>query len=111
MPPKKKSNNVEEINTFTLAFMGEYINVVTDLMIVDFSETESQSMEQNAPMVTRGYLLDEDDKYLYLGENSFEICQAVAKSKIALLQVEKKKTKYDEILDEMGDASKTEDFN
>lgn len=109
--PRKKISSEENLNTFTLAFMGEYVNVITEIMIVEYSQTEIQSSEQNAPMVTRGYFLDEDNNYIYLGENPLEISQAVSKNKIVMISVEKKKTKYDEILDEMMDPSKNEDFN
>jgi hypothetical protein len=106
MAPKKKQISNDEINTFVLAFMGEYINVVTDIMILDYAQNEAQTMEQNAPMVARGYLLDEDDSFLYLGENPLEITQAIAKNKVAMIQVERKKSKYEEMLEEMGDANK-----
>lgn len=111
MPPKKKQIDHEEINTFILAFMGEYINVITDIMILDYSQNDSQSLEQNAPMVARGFLLDEDDHFLYLGDNALEISQAVAKKKIAMIHMEKKKNKYDELLDDMGTDPSKEDIN
>lgn len=106
MAPKKKQIDNDQINTFILAFMGEYINVVTDIMILDYAQNEAQTMEQNAPMVARGYLLDEDDKFVYLGDNPLEITQAISKNKVAMIQVERKKSKYEEMLEEMGDASK-----
>lgn len=111
MPPKKKQIDNESINTFVLAFMGEYVNVITDIMILDYTQNDSQSLEQNAPMVARGFLLDEDDNFVYLGDNALEISQAVAKKKIAMIHMEKKKNKYDELLDDMGDDPSKEDIN
>jgi hypothetical protein len=111
MPSKKKQMIDEQINTFVLAFMGEYINVVTDIMIMDYSQNDIQSLEQNAPMVARGFLLDEDENFLYLGENPLEISQAIAKNKVAMIHMEKKKNKYDELLEEIGDDPSKEDIN
>jgi hypothetical protein len=111
MTPKKKVIDNEQINTFILAFMGEYINVITDIMILDYAQNDSQSLEQNAPMVARGFLLDEDEHFLYLGDNPLEISQAIAKNKVAMIHMEKKKNKYDELLDEMGDEPSKEDIN
>lgn len=110
MPPRKRQQN-ENINTFVLAFMGEFVNVITDIMIVDYAQNEVQTLEQNAPMVAQGYLLDEDDNYIYLGENPLEVTQAVAKSRITMVRVERKKSKFEEMLDEMGDPNKREDIN
>jgi len=106
MPPKKRPSDAQTINTFVLAFMGEYINIVTDIMIVDYSQNESQSMEQNAPLVARGFLLDEDENYVFIGDNPLEIAQAIAKSRIVMIQIEKKKSKYEELLEDMGEPSK-----
>lgn len=104
--PKKSKLEEEQIDTFILAFMGEFINVVTDIMILEYAQSEMQTMEQNAPMVARGYLLDHDQKFLYLGDNPLEISQAISKSKVAMITIEKKRSKYDDILDEMGEPSK-----
>jgi hypothetical protein len=111
MAPKKKQIEEDTINTFVLAFMGEYVSIITDIMILDYSQNDSQALEQNAPMVARGFLLDEDDHFLYLGDNPLEISQAVAKKKIAMIHMEKKKNKYEELLDEMGDDPTNEDIN
>ena len=111
MAPKKKQMNDDSINTFVLAFMGEYVSVITDIMILDYSQNDSQVLEQNAPMVARGFLLDEDENFLYLGDNPLEISQAISKKKIAMIHMEKKKNKYDEILDGMGNDPSKEDIN
>ncbi len=96
----------DELKTFSLAFMGEYINVVTDLMIEEIIGIEDNPIQQNAPMITRGFLLDEDDLYLYLGENSFEITQAISKKRICMIQVQQEKNEYEDILDSMPDPLK-----
>jgi hypothetical protein len=111
MPSKKKQLDSEPIDTFVLAFMGELVNVVTDIMIVDYTQNEDNTLEQNAPMVARGYLLDCDHNYLYLGENPLEVSQAIAKTRITMVQIDRKKSKYEELLDEMGDPNKREDIN
>lgn len=111
MPPRKKPAQPENIDTFTLAFMGEFVNVITDIMIVEYSQNEMQTLEQNAPMVAQGFLLDEDLNYIYLGDNPLEVTQAIAKSRITMVRVERKKSKYEELLEDMGDPNKREDIN
>lgn len=105
-----RKKDADELKTFSLAFMGEYINVITDLMIVDYTNTEDQTFEQNAPMIARGYLLDEDESFLYLGDNPFEITQAISKKRLCMVQIHVEKSRYDEILDSMPDPEK-EDIN
>jgi hypothetical protein len=111
MPIKKKTADVEEIDTFVLAFMGEFVSVITDIMIVEYNQTEVQTLEQNAPMVTQGFLLDTDSKFLYLGENPLEVTQAVSKNRITMVRIDRKKSRYEEMLEELGDPNKKEDIN
>ena len=68
---KKKEEDV--IQTFSLAFMGEYLNIVTDLVLQDKASNEETIVEQTTPLVATGFLLDEDEHFLYLGNNPFEI--------------------------------------
>jgi hypothetical protein len=111
MPPKNKQQVNEQLDTFVLAFMGEFVSVITDIMIVDYAQNDVQTIEQNSPMIARGFLLDSDNNYLYLGDNPLEVTQAVARNRITMVQIERKKTKYEEILDELGDPGKKEDIN
>jgi hypothetical protein len=108
---EKKRSSKEVQQTFLLSFIGEYVNVVTDIMITDFATSEESQMEQNAPMVSRGYMLDCDSDYLYLGEDPFEITQAVQRKRIVLIQREIKNSAYTEMLNNMADPKKKEDIN
>lgn len=110
MAPKKRQLHEESMDTFVLAFMGEFVNVISDIMIVEYVQSEAQTLEQNAPMMVNGYLLDADDTFLYLGENPLEVTQAVARNRITLVRVERKKSKFEEILDDMEEPGKG-DFN
>ncbi len=96
----------EELKTFSLAFMGEYINVITDVMIEEVVGSEETNIQQVAPMISRGYLLDEDETFLYLGDNSFEITQAISKKRVCMIQVYQEKNEYEDILDSMPDPRK-----
>lgn len=102
--PKKK--DIENLQTFSLAFMGEYINVITNIMIVESVSNDNETIEQNAPMMAKGYLLDEDSEFIYLGDNPFEITQAVTKKHICVVQAGTIKSQYDEILENMPDPNK-----
>lgn len=107
----KKKHSKENQQTFVLSFIGEYVNVVTDIMITDFTSSEEGQLEQNAPMVSRGYLLDCDSDYLYLGEDPFEITQAVQRRRIVLIQREIKSSPYEDMLNGMPNPKKKEDIN
>lgn len=107
----RKKSSTETEQTFVLAFIGEYVNIVTDIMIAEYTHTEDGPLEQNAPMVSRGYMLDCDHEYVYLGEDPFEITQAVQRKRIVLIQREIKSSEYAEILNGMPDPKKKEDIN
>ena len=101
----KKQKDEDKLNIFTLAFIGEHVDIISDLTIVDYAQTETQTVEQTSPMVVQGYLLDHDDKYFYIGDNSLEVSQAIAKKNVVLIRIEKKKSKYEKLLEEMNDDS------
>jgi hypothetical protein len=101
--PKKK--DIENLQTFSLAFMGEHINVITNIMIMESASTEAETVEQNSPIIAKGYLLDEDSEFIYLGDNPFEITQAVSKKYICIVQSSEVKSQYDEILENMPDPN------
>ena len=101
----------ETTQTFLLSFVGEYVNIVTDIMIAEYTSTEDGPLEQSVPMVCRGYVLDIDNEYVYLGEDPFEVSQAAKKNRIVLIQRELKRTQYDEILEGLADPKKEEDIN
>lgn len=112
MSTKKKPQGPPETpQTFMLSFIGEYVNIVTDIMIAEYTNTEDGPLEQNAPMVARGYMLDADDDYVYLGEDPFEITQAIQTKRIVLVQREIKSSAYDDLLNGMPDPKKKEDIN
>lgn len=106
-----KKQASEPAQTFVLSFIGEYVNIVTDIMIAEYTNTEEGAVEQNAPMVARGYMLDSDSDYVYLGEDPFEITQAIQKKRIVLVQREVKTSAYDDLLNGMPDPKKNEDIN
>lgn len=112
MPTKgKRTSPPETTQTFLLSFIGEYVNIVTDIMIAEYTNTEEGAVEQNAPMVSRGFLLDIDSDYIYLGEDPFEVTQAIKKKRVVLIQREIKATAYEELLNGMPDPKKKEDIN
>lgn len=112
MTTKKKQNSSTAVpQTFLLTFVGEYVNIVTDILITEFTNTEEGTLEQSAPMVARGYMLDCDSQYVYVGDNPFEVSQAILRKKIVLIQRQLEKSAYDDMLNDMPDPKKKEDIN
>lgn len=108
---KKRSNPTEVSQTFLLSFVGEYVNIVTDILIMEIVNTEEGALEQSAPLIARGYLLDCDSQYVYLGDSPHEIAQAILRKKIALIQRQTEKSAYEDMLNDMPDPKKKEDIN
>jgi hypothetical protein len=111
MSSRKKINQSDEIDTFVLAFMGEFVSIITDIMIIEYNQSEVQTLEQNAPMIAQGFLLDIDNNFFYLGDNPLEVTQAISKNRVTMVRIDRKKSKYEEMLEELGDPNKREDIN
>ena len=76
MPKVKKKNSM-----FFKTFVGSYLNI----FVKSLKSYGRQNKISN--VLLAGYLLDEDDDYIYIGQSSEEIFSAVKKDDIAAVTV------------------------
>jgi hypothetical protein len=95
---KTNGNVIDSIDdgpydTFFLAFIGELVEMVIPL----------SDMISEGTITTKGYLLDYNDEYYFLGETPDEISHCVPRHnpKPRLIQVLSPENEYQEILEEM----------
>ena len=102
--PKKK------IDLFYQAFIGEFVHITTKIKTTRSVHSPDGSLEETAPMIAEGYLLDADDEYLYLGYTPESITRAVDRTEISMVDIAQEPNLYDEILDQMPDPA-SKDIN
>lgn len=88
----------EPKNQFEMCFYGCFISLIFKQPVAEGSVTD----ENNAPLAigsVRGYLLDMDDEYMYLGNSTYEIDYAIARDTIAMVSFVDIKTPEELILD------------
>lgn len=103
-PTKEDFNeysHTKDSETFFLTFVGEYVEVCGSF----FHSSEEMAIR------VRGYLLDIDNTYLYLGDGPDEIEHAIRKDKVIWLQVITQNNEYQVILKEMGKPKDDKDVN
>jgi hypothetical protein len=111
---KPEAPKYEELSLFFQTFVGEYVQVTTDIMVKSQLESEEGVIIQETPLVFQGFLLDEDSKYYYLGEGPGEIANAVKIDSVKGISIVPQvvvKTEFDNILDDMPDPESEEEFN
>lgn len=88
--------------TFFTTFIGEWVRVITKFRTKESMETEEGIQESQGQIMLKGYLLDFDEEYYYLGDGPNEITQAIEKKFAPIIQIEeqpKKANLFEEILD------------
>lgn len=61
---------------FTVTFIGEYVEIIC-----------KTSEEEQGKLVVKGYLLDIDSDYYYLGANPLEVSTVVKKNWVGLISI------------------------
>lgn len=101
----------EEFTLFFNTFVGEFVQITTGMMTKEQIDTEQGSAIAEGPVILGGYLLDEDDKYYYLGPTPDGITDAIKKVTVKHIQIIPPKSKYDEIMDKTPEPSDEKEIN
>jgi len=72
---KKTTGN----SLFYQVFVGEFVEMMTTQRTIITEQHEDQLVSSEHPWTVRGYLLDEDDQYYYIGIEPTEIVDAIKK--------------------------------
>ena len=100
-----------EESLFFLTFIGEYVQVTSNLMTKKQIETDEGVGILETPITIVGYLLDEDDKYYYMGGRPDSVSDAIKKTSVKMIQIVEFKTELDEVLDSMGEPEDEKEIN
>ena len=110
MAKTKKKKRIQPVDdsspnsTFFLSFVGEYVEVVC-------KEITSTTEIGIIPLVVTGYLLDIDDKFLYLSDDAQNVSRAIKKSDYSVIEIVKQTTPEEEALNRMFVPENPEEGN
>lgn len=82
---KAKSNML-----FTISFVGEYVEILLSL-----------NRDSN-PVAIRGYLMEHDDEFIYLGLDNKEVNSAIKKVNIISIEINDEKNELKKYLNEIN---------
>lgn len=101
---KKKSEKIaSNPSIFYNLFVGEFVQMTTNIIFKQHSQNEEEVVTKEAPIGHIGFFLDEDDVYYYLGDDPLSISQAINKSQVIHVEVISLPNPLEQILDDMDD--------
>lgn len=107
----KKKRNKQGLDLFSSTFLGEYVGIMTKMKSTIVQESEESSVTQTAPMLLKGYLLDMDTNYYYLGDTANEVSQAIKKVQVFHIEIEKPMDALDHMLEGIETPSNKKAYN
>lgn len=99
---------VELPDLFRITFIGEYVEVVANFYQKYKEESETRLIESTAPAVIKGYLLESDDQYHYLGSDPNSIDRVIRIEDAHYFEIIDEDKAYEKILDEMPVPNESE---
>jgi hypothetical protein len=80
-------SKTDKLDRFFEMLAGEFIQVVLDKDVESSVQTEKTVSINKTPLIVEGYLVEEDDVYVFLGQQPNTITQAIRKEYIIHIQV------------------------
>lgn len=94
----------EKIN-FLRIFIGDYVVITTSLKYTKSALVETENGHEPVTyddlLVYKGYFVDIDDEYVYLGAGDMKVSMAIRKEEVKAIEIEEIKSVEDELLDNM----------
>lgn len=91
-------------------FKNKHVNIVTKLHKEESAQTEDSIQTMKTPIVVEGVLLNKDNKFYYLGTPS-PISRAIKISDVSYIELLQEENPLMNVLENMGEPQKEEDFN
>jgi len=88
-------------NVFAANFMGQQVEFILSVYFKSEDHSEEGSLIQQNPLAVRGFVLDIDDTYIYLGDTPDGITRFLRKDLIAGGDIVKDSDGFDEILSQL----------
>lgn len=101
----------ENYSYFFRTFIGEYVQVTTDMKASEQVSNEDGSVFRESPLVFEGFLLDEDKDFYFLGMSPDEVQHAVKKICVKHISIVPTRSIYDDLLESLPEPNKKEGFN
>lgn len=104
----------KSVNRFLETFVGEFIEVITDMNVIQSMAIDSEGTPVEGPpmpMIVNGFLMDCDDTFAYLSTTGEEVNQAIPMSCIKHVQIVDVKNEIEEMLDTIPDPGPGSTFN
>lgn len=92
---------MEKINLFLENFVGEEVEFILTVYFKNEEHSEEGSIIQKNPLAVRGFVIDIDDEYIYLGDTSDGITRFVRKDLVAGGDIVKVNDGFDDMLNSM----------
>lgn len=108
MTVSKSKKKPPETTLFFNIFVGEFVELTTKLYIKAMIDSDEGHTVQEMPVTIQGYLLDQDEKYFYIGDGPGAIETAVEIPTVAAITIVKQKGPLDQIFDSMPNPSDEE---
>lgn len=94
------------VDKFIESFAGVEVEVFTGIVqkIETINHESGDQTVQEIPMVIRGFILDHDENFIYLGDNVHGIVKCVAKGPGLIVEIVRERlggSEFDDILDEL----------
>lgn len=74
---------MEKINLFLENFLGEEVELILTVYFKNEEHSEEGSIIQKNPLAVKGFVIDIDDEYIYLGDTPDGITRFVRKDLVA----------------------------
>lgn len=88
-------------NLFNITFIGEYVEIGMNLTDTYSTETAEGYQSGTALATLRGYLLEVDDEYYYIGETPDAVEKAIRKEHVLTIDIVDQDKVFDKILEEL----------
>jgi hypothetical protein len=99
---KKEVMEKDKNSIFVENFAGQLVEIFTGIMQrITESDANSNMMTQEIPLVVRGYIINVDDEFVYLGDDTSGISKACRIGPGMIIEIVKETSEFDDILDNM----------
>jgi hypothetical protein len=103
----KKPNNI-----FFETFVGEFVEIVQDFEITQsISISEDGPQELRVPMTVAGFVMDCDDRFVYLGPDGESVNQALPISTIKHIGIVDMKEPAPDAFEDLPDPEDKKNYN
>jgi hypothetical protein len=84
---KKKTTSGSDLSLFFSVFAGELVEFMTTQMSTITTQTDEGTETGEYPWAIKGYLLDEDENFYYIGRSPTEVTSGIKKDVVIAVAI------------------------